>query len=280
MGALEIEGELSSGISATALDVCAALFADRHRGVERVVDFGSGPGVDAAMLAERFPDATVVAADASVAMLARAASRARRLGVSDRFETRVVDLDGDLEVLGTCDLAWSAMAVHHAQDEVETLRRIGGLLRPAGLVCLLERADPLSIRLADELGRPGLWERVDGAQQRWFERVRGRLAGAMNAERYPDMLSSAGLDLVASRTLAATVTVPPDPAMRDFLSARLRAIARDVADHADAADVDALTAIADVPDERWDGATVTSTRRLFVAQPAASRTSDRRTARR
>jgi trans-aconitate methyltransferase len=264
--ALEVEARLASGLAAEAIALCADRFADRGHTVERVVDIGSGPGVDAARLAERFPSATVVAADGSTAMLARAKARAKRLGLADRVETCAVDLNGDLQIVGSCDLAWSAMAIHHAEDEVATLSRIRALLRPHGLVCLLERADPLSVRLADDLGRPGIWERLQEALAEWSERARPALPGALNAERYPSMLASAGLDVVASRTLTDTVTAPEDPATRKFLDAQLRATARNVADFADAADVEALAAIVDA---RWDGVTVTSSRKLFIAQAAA-----------
>jgi trans-aconitate methyltransferase len=268
--ALEVEGQLASGLAAEAIALCADRFADQGRTVQRVVDIGSGPGVDTARLAESFAAATIVAADGSTAMLARVEARAKRLGLADRVETCAVDLNDDLQIVGSCDLAWSAMAIHHAEDEVATLSRIRELLRPQGLVCLLERAAPMSVRLADDLGRPGIWERLEAARSEWSERARPRLPGALNAERYPSMLASAGLDVVTSRTLTNTVTAPEDPATREFLGAHLRATARNVADFADAGDVEALVAIVDASrDARWDRVTVTSSRKLFIAQPAA-----------
>ncbi|MDX6685151.1 MAG: hypothetical protein QOF86_1279, partial [Baekduia sp.] len=251
--ALEVEGRLASGLAAAAIALCADRFADQDRTVQRVVDIGSGPGVDTARLAESFAAATVVAADGSTAMLARVEARAKRLGLADRVETCAVDLNDDLQIVGSCDLAWSAMAIHHAEDEVATLSRIRELLRPQGLVCLLERAAPMSVRLADDLGRPGIWERLEAARSEWSERARPRLPGALNAERYPSMLASAGLDVVTSRTLTNTVTAPEDPATREFLGAHLRATARNVANFADAGDVEALVAIVDASrDARWD----------------------------
>lgn len=267
--ALEVEGQLNPGLAAEAIACCADRFADPERTVERVIDFGSGPGVDTALLAERFPGATVVAADGSTAMLARVEARAKRLGLADRVRTCAVDLNGDFRIVGSCDLAWSAMAIHHVEDEVATLNRIRELLRPQGVLCLLERADPTSVRLADDLGRPGIWDRIEEARRKWRERARPTLPGAANAEHYPRMLASAGLDVVAFRTLIDTVTAPEDPATRGYLSAQLRATARNVADFAGAADVRALAAIADAcHDARWKDAAVTSSRRLFIARPA------------
>ena len=113
--------------------------------------------------------------------------------MATRVEARPLDLDGDFQALGTCDLAWAAMAIHHAEDDVATLTRFRNLLRPQGLVCVLERADPMVVQLADDLGRPGLWDRLRAARSEWFERARPTLPGAMNAERYPDMFASADL---------------------------------------------------------------------------------------
>jgi len=266
--ALEAEGELSSSLAAEAIACCADLLADQGRTVEHVVDFGSGPGVHTALLAGRFPGATVTAADGSTAMLARVKARARRLGLADRVRTCSVDLNGDLRIVGSCDLAWSAMAIHHAEDEVATLSSIRKMLRPHGLLCLLERADPTSVRLADDLGRPGIWDRLEEARTEWFKRGRPTLPGARNAERYRSMLASAGLDVIESRTLTDTATAPEDPATREFLSDQLRATARNVADFAGAADVQALAALVEERhDARWAGAAVTSSRRLFIARP-------------
>jgi hypothetical protein len=125
----------------------------------------------------------------------------------------------------------------------------------------------MSVRLADDLGRPGIWERLEEARSAWSAGARPTLPGARNAERYPSMLASAGLDVVASRTLTDTVTAAADPATRKFLAAQLRATARNLADVADAADIEALLAIVDGSREaRWDGVTVTSSRELFIAQ--------------
>ncbi len=237
---LEVEGELTAALTAEAIALCADRHAAAGTTVRRVIDLGCGPGVGTAQLAERFPSATVVAVDGSAAMLGRAEARVARLGVASRVEARRLDLDGDLQALGTCDLAWAAMAIHHADDEVATLSRIGKLLRPQGLLCVLERADPMVVRLADDLGRPGIWDRLEASRPEWFERARATLPGALNAERYPSMLASAGLEVLVSRTLSGTVTAPDDAATRAFVEALLRGAVRDLEGVADVADLEAL----------------------------------------
>ncbi len=135
----------------------------------------------------------------------------------------------------------------------------GGI--PVGLLCVLERADPMVVRLADDLGRPGIWDRLEAARSEWFERARSTLPGALNAERYPSMLASAGLDVLVAQTLSGTVTAPDDGATRAFLRDHLRRSMRDLAGVADAADL----AAALHRGARWAGAAITSTRKLFIA---------------
>jgi SAM-dependent methyltransferase len=271
---LEVEGELSAGVAGEAIAVCAGLLDDAGVEVRRVIDLGCGPGVATGLLAQAFASASVVAVDGSAAMLERAGARARRLGLAGRIETRRLDLDGDLAGLGRCDLAWAAMAVHHAQDEVATLRRIRSLLDPGGLVCVLERADPTSIRLADDLGRPGIWDRLETARAEWFESVRERMPGAMNAGAYAAMLAAAGLQPVADRTLTGTLDAPADAATHQFVAGQLDGAVRDLAGVAADRDLDALRALVGrtppFPDGSWPGTTVTSSRTLLVARPAPS----------
>jgi SAM-dependent methyltransferase len=268
---LEVEAELSLDLVEDAISVCAGLFDDARVEVRRLIDLGCGPGVGTALLAKAFPSASVVAVDGSGAMLESAEARAARLGLSGRIETRRLDLDGDISSLGRCDLAWASMAVHHADDEVVTLRRIRSLLNPSGLLCLLERADPMSIRFADDLGHPGIWDRLEAAGVAWFESARDRMPGAMNAEAYPSMLATAGLQLVVDRTVVRTVEAPPDSATRAFVAGQLERAVKNLAGFAPETDLQALRAFVDrtppFPGGRWHGATVTSSRKLMVARP-------------
>ncbi len=264
---------LSAGLLEEAIALCAGRFDDAGGQVRRVVDLGCGPGVGTALLAEAFPSATVVAVDGSRAMLDRARARAKRLGQADRLETRRLDLDEPLGALGRCALAWAAMAIHHADDEVATLSQIRSLLEPRGLVCLLERADPLVVRFTRDLGRPGIWDRLRAARSAWFERARERLPGAMNAEAYPSMLTAAGLDVVVDRTLSGTVGVPHDAAMHRFVAGELQRTVSDLASVAAEADLEALHRLVEAtpsfPEGRWDGMTITTSRKLLIASPTA-----------
>lgn len=269
---LELEGELASGVTREAIAECAGLFAGAGHEVRRIVDLGCGPGVGTSLLAGAFRTATVLAADASRAMLDRAAARAERLGHGRRVHTLQLDLDGDLRPLGRCDLLWAAMAIHHADDEIATLTNVRSLLARGGLACLLERADPLSVHLADDLGRPGVWDRLDAARSAWYERVRDTLPGARNAESYPSMLAAAGLEVVVERRLVDTVRAPRDSAACAFVAGQLGRSVRDLAAIAQPDDIEALRRlVATTPPAlggAWDDAAITSSRRLLIARAA------------
>lgn len=105
----------------------------QHPNVRRIIDLGSGPGVGTAVLAERFPDATVVAVDGSAAMLDRVPG-------SERIQAVLADLDGDLGHLGPADLVWASMSLHHLADPVAALRQVAGLLAPDGVLGVVEHA--------------------------------------------------------------------------------------------------------------------------------------------
>ena len=252
-----------------AIGLCAGLFDDAGTQVRRVIDLGCGPGVGTALLLEAFRSATALAVDGSRPMLDRAQARAERLGYASRVEIREVDLNEDLQSLGRCDLAWAAMAIHHADDEVATLSRIRPLLEPRGLVSLLERADPVSIRFENDLGRPGIWDRLEAARSAWFESVRESMPGAMNAEAYPSMLHAAGLELIVDRTLIGSVQAPQDAATHGFIAGQLQRAAKHLASFAAAADLEALREFVDqmpaFTEGRWDRASVKSSRKLLIA---------------
>ena len=181
---LEAEARLASGLHQEAARRCGEHLARSAGEVERVLDLGCGPGVATALLAERFVAARVVAVDGSPAMLARAAEIAAEQGVAGRVETRLIDLDGDLAALGTAQLVWAAMALHHVADELATLRAVRQLLDERGLLCVLERPEPATAPHATGLGR------------------------------YPGLLEAAGFEIVEVATLRDTATAPEDGATR------------------------------------------------------------------
>lgn len=265
---LAVEGELAQTITRSAVADVARMLADASVDARRVMDVGSGPGVATVALARSFPSATVLALDSSKVMLERVSARARAAGLERRVETRVGDLDADLSGHGRCDVLFASMAVHHAADEVAALRRLGGLLTANGLLCVLERAEPNSAQLGDDLGRPGIWDRLADGWLRWFEENRTRLPGALNGDRYPEMLRTADLEPVIDRVAVAEVPVPSDDAGRGFAVELLQRTVDHLSDHAVRADLDALAAALE---RTWDAdapMTVRVSRRVLIARRA------------
>jgi len=267
---LELEGEALSGYTSAAVDVVGPLLAAGGVSVVRVVDLGCGPGVAACDLAQMFDPAVVVAADSSGPMLERASARAARLGRSAQVELCHVDLDGDLSAVGDCELVHASMALHHVRDEVSTLQQMRALVAPGGLMCLLERADPPRVELAEECGRPGLWDRIDDAWRRCLGDARGELPGTIRAEQYPAMLESAGFEVLVDEVLELCVELDGNPSAARFAALQLQRGATVLADHADPEDLRPLLAltrsITDSPRAGWGGA-ISATRSLMVAAP-------------
>src|SRR5688572_9070061 len=121
---LELENEVLAPLNMAAIAIVADRCEQQRLDVRRVIDVGAGPGVIACALAERFPAATVAAVDGSAAMLEHARARAERLGLADRVTTVRAELPADFGILGTADVVWASLAIHHIGNEIDALRRL------------------------------------------------------------------------------------------------------------------------------------------------------------
>ena len=268
----ELEGDVLIDFVNDAVSVLATLCDDFGIDVGRVLDLGSGPGVGSCVLAERFGGATVVAADGSVAMLDRAVARAARLGLAEQVEVRLVELATELPTLGRADLVWASMSLHHVGDELAALRDVRVLLEPDGLLALVERHAPTRVLPEGvDLGRPGIWDRIDAAWADWFSGMRADLPGSAESADYPTMLDAAGFDVVADQVLSVSIGEPLDEAGRRFALKQMRQSRDKLDDRADPDDLRALDALLDehAPDGvmHRDDVRIDSTRRLYVGRP-------------
>jgi tRNA (cmo5U34)-methyltransferase len=120
------------------LELLATLQADGHR----VLDLGSGDGIVAALLLDRFPAAHVTGVDSSPPMLAAAQDRLQ--AYSGRWTLRAGSMQ-ELGILGLpeegFDAAIGIQSIHHLTGaEKRTLfRTVAALLRPGGLFVLSDR---------------------------------------------------------------------------------------------------------------------------------------------
>ncbi|MFF8960660.1 class I SAM-dependent methyltransferase [Streptomyces sp. NPDC014894] len=212
---LESKAEIESPLYRQAAAWLATLVpAD---GVRRILDVGSGPGVLTTLLAEAFPAAEVVAVDATPQLLERARARAERAGIADRFSALHAELPGDLDRLGRADLIWAGNAVHHLGDQSAALADLGALLRPGGLLAVVEGGLPAR-RLPRDLGfgRPGLEARMDAAGAEWFTAMRESLPGTRPVvEDWRALLAAAGLTPSGARSFLLDIPAPAPEAVRE-----------------------------------------------------------------
>lgn len=119
----------------------------------RVLDLGAGTGRDQRALRARYPRASVVAADSSLAMLreARGAS-----GLVARLLGRVAPaIAADAHRLpfaaAVFDLAWSNLALHWTDDPPAVFGELARILRPEGLL-MFSTFGPDTLRELAEAG--------------------------------------------------------------------------------------------------------------------------------
>ncbi|XLE11880.1 class I SAM-dependent methyltransferase [Streptomyces sp. Pv4-95] len=218
--------------------------------VRRVLDVGSGPGVVTCLLARAFPDAEVVAVDATEGLLERARARADRLGLADRVRTHLAEVPDGLDALGGADLIWSSKALHHVGDQRGAVAALAGHLRPGGLLAVSEGGlSPRFLPRDIGIGRPGLQARLDAVAEEWFTQMRAELPDATDdVEDWPAFLADAGLRAPLTRSFLLDLPAPLSDAAREFISANLTRSSEAFADRLDADDLGVLTRLIDPED--------------------------------
>ncbi|HKG57442.1 MAG TPA: methyltransferase domain-containing protein [Candidatus Limnocylindrales bacterium] len=99
-------------------------------GDERVIDAGCGTGRVTAALAERLPHGSIIAVDASPAMIAEAERRLAAFG--DRVEYVVADLARPLPIEGTVDAVLSTATFHWVLDHDALFANLAAVMRSDG----------------------------------------------------------------------------------------------------------------------------------------------------
>lgn len=149
------EQEVGNGLEQDQLPAYAPMLAAYHRaaggelqrmiadlplrGGERVLDLACGDGVYSVWLAERVgAGGEVVGVDIAPAYLQRARQHAAASGLDARISFR----QGDIARLpfpdDAFDLAWCAHSLYSLPDPVAALRELRRVVRPGGVVAILE----------------------------------------------------------------------------------------------------------------------------------------------
>lgn len=247
---LELEGDVTMPLLREAIEAMASA-AGSPDDVGRVLDLGSGPGVASVALAQRFPLASITAVDVSRPLLDLIPVRAARLGVGERVVTMVADLEqglADVSAAGSIDVAWASMVLHHVAALPETLAGVQRLLRPGGLIAVMEFGHREgSLPDAFDVGRQGFVERLAEAV---LAAVEEHLPpGAMSLD-WPALLTDAGFDLLDHRKLTIHLPAPLDDPARQFVLHALQTSVHVAAGRLDDTDRGILTALVDEDDPR------------------------------
>jgi SAM-dependent methyltransferase len=138
-----------AGHLAELLDLDAEVLHDHLTGVmswiggqvtpTRILDLGAGTGTGSIALARQFPDASLIALDASAQMLDHLARQAHRNGLGDRIHPVQADLDTVWPALDPVDLVWASASLHHLADPDRVLTDVFATVRPGGLFVVAEQ---------------------------------------------------------------------------------------------------------------------------------------------
>ncbi|MCW2825806.1 MAG: class SAM-dependent methyltransferase [Aeromicrobium sp.] len=107
----------------------------------RVADVGCGEGWSSIAMALGFPAITVDGIDIDAASVEAAAGHAAAAGVGDRVTFRLADA-GATATDGTYDLVTAFECIHDLPDPVAVLRSMRGLVRPGGVVMVMDERVP------------------------------------------------------------------------------------------------------------------------------------------
>jgi ubiquinone/menaquinone biosynthesis C-methylase UbiE len=192
---LDLDGKALRSYWSQALQLVRA--AARGR-VQRVLDLGAGSGVGTIALARLFGDGEVVAVDVSAEMLDRINRKALDLGLAGRVRTVEADLDAGWPTVGTVDVTWASMSMHHFAEPDRVLAEVFAASRAGAVVAVAEFSDELRF-LPDDvgIGRPGL-------EARCHELLRHEHAHGLPhlGSHWAPMLEAAGFTVVGEHELA------------------------------------------------------------------------------
>jgi SAM-dependent methyltransferase len=195
--------------------------------------------------------------------------RAVAHGVGERVHTEVADLEQSLDMLGAADVVWASMVLHHVASPSDTLRQLHDVLRPGGLLAIVEfgRGARGSLPAGFDVGNDGFVDRHAAAVT---AAVTEHLPpGAMTLD-WPALLTAAGFTVVDRGELELSVPAPLDDTARRYVLQGLQMSQRMAVDRLDADDLATLAALASEDDAHSvlnrDDLTLDVDRSFFVAR--------------
>ncbi len=206
-----------------------------------IVDLGCGTGAGTFALLTRFPEAKVMAVDASSGHLRRLREKAKAEGAAHRVCTVQADLDAAWPELGSPELVWASASMHHMADPDRTLRQVHATLAPGGLFAVVELTGfPRFLPEDAPQDRPGLEERCHAA------------LAHLHAEQVPHRgadwgpkLTTAGFKVAGQRTITVNLESRHTEAVGRYALSSLGRLRGSVAHALPAKDLAALDQLLD-----------------------------------
>lgn len=209
----------------------------------RVLDLACGDGFYTRRLADRLgPGASITGVDLNLAYLAQAGEEAARQSGRARIDFVAASFDRLPFLDGTFDFVWCAQSLYSLPDPVVAIGHMARVLRPGGLVAVLENDTlhqvflPWPVRLELPLRTAELQSFLGGARNSSKYYVGRRL---------PALLAAAGLEPLRMTTHAFDRQAPLGVAERELLQSYLEEVAERVAPHLDAALLQELRQLVD-----------------------------------
>jgi SAM-dependent methyltransferase len=236
---LDLDAEVLRDYWSAALDWVQSMAAGTAR--TRLLDLGAGTGTGAIGLAQRFPDAEVVALDVSPVSLAKIGAKAAAAGLAARVHPVEADLDAGWPDLGLLDLTWASASLHHMADPARVLRDALKATRPGGLIAVSEFAAQL-LFLPDDLGfgRPGFEGRITDVLGHAYTEEMPTLGSA-----WAPRLAEAGWTVVAEQDFRIDQDPPTHPSAARYARAWFARLSEGLADRLEPDDQVTLAALLD-----------------------------------
>lgn len=210
----------------TLADITAWV-GEQVRSPRRILDAGAGTGTGTIALAERFPDAELLAADRATEMLERVLRKAAAAGLAERVSTVQLDLDDAWPELGAFDLAWASASLHELADAGRAFEALAGVLSPGGVLVVVEMDGPP--RFLGEAGGEEGGGDAAALEARIHEMLAENRSPAHDHPDWSDGIALAGFTGVERASFVVDLPLEPDAAGGRYAQAYLRRLAPVVA---------------------------------------------------
>jgi SAM-dependent methyltransferase len=256
---MRLGDRVRAGVQQAVAERLVGMVGDRAA----VVDVGSGTGGMAARLAlalQARAGGTVVLVDAVPELLDAAADHVRS-ALAPNSSVEVVPILGDAtgesvrDQVPDADLVWASFVVHHLRDQQVGIESLAEMLRPGGLLALVEGGLGTQCLPWDlGVGAPGLVDRVTAARKHWFADMRAGIPGTTRLPvGWTTALTRAGLIDVTSFSYLVDQPAPVSDDVRAFVVGWFDHVASASVERLDEDDRQAVARLLDPNDDVYVG---------------------------